>query len=84
MVLHAIAVAADVHDVAVVDEAVDERTGHHLVTEDLPPLLEALVRREHRARPFVAPAHQLKEEHRAGAADREIADLIDDEHARED
>ena len=40
---HPIAVAADVDDVAVVKEAVDEGGGHDVITEDLAPLLEALV-----------------------------------------
>jgi hypothetical protein len=31
---------------------------------------------------LVAPGHELKEQHRAGAADREIANLINDEHGR--
>ena len=84
MLAHAIAVAADVDDVAVMDEPVDERGGHDLVAEDLAPLLEALVAGEHGRRVFVAATHQLKEELRAGARDRQIADLVDDHEARRD
>ena len=69
---HAIAVAADRHEVAVVDEAIDERGGHDVIAKDVAPLLEALVGRQHRRRVLVAPRHELKEEHRAGAADGEI------------
>ena len=35
---HPVAVAADVDDVAVVQQPIDQRRGHHLVAEHLPPL----------------------------------------------
>ena len=41
MAAHPVSVAADVDDVAVVREAVDERRGHDLVAEHAAPLLEA-------------------------------------------
>jgi hypothetical protein len=63
---HAVAVAANVHDVAVMDEAIDQRGGHHLIAEDLAPLREALVRGEHGTRPLIASGHELKEQHGAG------------------
>ena len=56
VVAHAIAVAADVHDVAMMNETIDQRSGHHLVAEDLAPLRKTLVRGEDGARVFVAPA----------------------------
>ena len=43
MLPHAVAVAPDVDDVAVVEQPVDERGGHDLVAEEVPALLEALV-----------------------------------------
>ena len=43
-----------------------------------------LLLREHRRGVLVAPGHELKEEHGAGAADRQIADLVDDEERGED
>jgi hypothetical protein len=61
------------------DEAIDERGGHHVIAKDVAPLLEAFVGREHRGRMLLAACHELKEEHRARAGDREVADLIDDE-----
>jgi len=64
------------------DEAIDESRGHDVVAKDVAPLFEALIRREHRGRVLVPPCHQLKKEHRAGAPDREIADLIDDQQRR--
>src|SRR5690606_32298591 len=42
VVAHAVAVAPDAHDVAVVEQAVDQRGRHDLVAKDLAPLLEAL------------------------------------------
>ncbi len=54
------------------------RRGHHVIAEDLAPLLEALVPREHRRRcPFIVP-RQLEEQLDAGARDRQIADFIND------
>ena len=44
MLAHAVAAAADVDDMAVVQQAIDERSGHDLVAQDLPhsskPLLD--------------------------------------------
>ena len=79
---HAVAVAADRHDVAVVDEPIDQRRRHHVVAEDLAPLFKAFVGRQHRRGVLVAARHQLKEQHGAGPADREVADFIDDEQGR--
>ena len=45
VVPHPAAVAADVDDVTVMDEPVDQRRRHHLVAKDLAPVLEALVAR---------------------------------------
>ncbi len=41
MLAQAVAVPSDVDDVAVVDQKVDERRGHHLVAKDLAPLFKA-------------------------------------------
>lgn len=40
-----VAVAADIDDVAMMDEPIDQRRRHDLITEDLAPLFEALVAR---------------------------------------
>ena len=45
------------HDVAVVDQAVDERAGHDFIAEDLAPLVEALIGRQDRRRGFLAAQH---------------------------
>src|SRR5512134_1017975 len=45
---HPIAVAADVDQGAMMQDAVDERRRHHVIAEHLAPFLEALVRGQHR------------------------------------
>ena len=64
MLAHAVAVASDVDDVAVVDQPVDQRAGHDVIAEDLTPLVEALVAGEDGRGALVAAAHELEEEHR--------------------
>src|SRR5690554_2898340 len=44
---HPIAIATDIDEVAVVQDAVDERRRHDVVAEHLAPLLEALVGSQH-------------------------------------
>lgn len=78
VVPHSEAVAADVDNVAVVEQSVDQRRGHHFIAEDVAPFLKALVTGQHRRRMFVAAAHELKEVHGPGARDRQVADLVDD------
>ena len=50
---HPVAVAANGDDVAVVDEAIDQRRGHDVVAEDVTPVLEAFVRGENGRGGFV-------------------------------
>lgn len=47
MVPDAVAVAADVDDVAVMPEPVDQGDGHQLVAEDVAPCLGGLIARQH-------------------------------------
>ena len=77
-----VAVAPDVDDVAAVQDAVQKRCRHHLVSQDLAPFLEALVRGQHRRGPLVAPVHQLEEQNRSALADRKVADLIHHQERR--
>ena len=79
---HAVAVAADVDDVAAVQEPVEESGGHDLVTEDPAPLLEALVGGEHGRCVLVSAVDELEEERGSALGDREIADLVDDQQRR--
>ena len=59
-----------IDDVAMVQQPVDERRRHDLIAEHVAPLLEALVRGQHRRRPLVPGVDQLEEEHGAVLADR--------------
>ena len=59
MILHPVAVASDVDDMAVVHKAVDESRRHHLVAEHAAPVLETLVRRQHSRRLLVPGATGL-------------------------
>ena len=79
---HPVAIAADVDDVAMVQESVDERGGHDFVTQDFAPVLEALVRRQHCGCAFIAAVDQLKEQHRTLRVDGQVTDLIYDEERR--
>ncbi len=81
---HPVAVAPNVDDVAVVDEAIDQRAGHDVVPEDLPPLFEALAARKDGGGALVAAAHELEEEHRPGVADWQVPDLVHNEERGED
>ena len=73
---HPVAVAADIDDVTVVQESVDERRGHNFVAQDLAPLFEALIGCQHGGRVLVAPVDELEEEHGACLADLQIAVLV--------
>lgn len=58
--VHAIPVAADIDDVAVVEQPVDQSAGHDGIPEDRALRLEAFVDAEHRRRVLVAATHQLR------------------------
>ena len=60
------AIAANRHQVAVMDEPIDERGRHDVIAENVAPFFEAFVRREHGGGVLVATRHQLKEQHGAG------------------
>jgi len=51
---HAVAVAANRDEVTVMHEAIDQCRRHHVVAEDVTPLLETLVGRQRRRRVLVA------------------------------
>ena len=76
---HPVAVSPDVDDVAAMEQAVQERGGHHLVPEDPAPLLEALVRGQDRGSTLIAPVDELEEQDRAALGHRQVADLVDDQ-----
>ncbi len=76
---HPVAVATDVDDMTVVQQTIDEGSGHDLVAQDLSPVLEAFVGGEHSGGALIAPVDELEEEHRARGADGQVADLVDDQ-----
>lgn len=57
---HPVAVAANRHQVAVMDEPIDERGGHHVVAKDVAQFLEAFIGREPWPRVLLAARHELK------------------------
>lgn len=78
--LHPEAVTPEAHDVAAVDQAVDQGGCHDLIARPLAPLLKAVAAGEDSGGPVVASCHEL---HGAHAAPEQTADPIDDEGARE-
>jgi hypothetical protein len=59
---HPVAVAADRHDMAVVDEAVDESGGHDVVAEDLAPSPRSPVPCPRDARAGAEKSYRITEE----------------------
>src|SRR5213592_4012172 len=83
LVLQPVGIAADIDGDRVMEHAVEDRRGDHAVAEDVAPTAEALVAGQDHRPALVAAADELEEEIGAGAVDREIADLVDDEQARD-
>ena len=73
---HPVAAAADVDDMAVMQQPVDERSGHDLVAQNLAPLLEAFIGGQHSGCALIAPVDELEEEHGAGLTDRQSTDDV--------
>src|SRR5712691_3256666 len=76
-------VAPDVDRDRMVQHPVEDRRRDHRVAEDVTPAPKTLVACQDEGAPLVAPADELKEEIGAGPVDRQIADLVDDEQARD-
>jgi len=75
----AVAGAFDLHDDRIVQQAVEECGGDDGVAEDLAPFGKAAVGGEDHGAAFVARVDQLEEQVAGTGADREIADLVDDQ-----
>jgi hypothetical protein len=67
----------------VVDEPVDHRGGGHVVSEDLTPGAERLVRRDDHRCSFVAAGDEAEHEVRGFGIKRDVADLVDDDQRDE-
>ena len=72
---HPVAVAPDVDDVTVVQQAVNQRGPPSPRRRAPAPVIKALVGGRHRRSPFVTRVNQLKEENGAVLAHRQVADL---------
>ena len=71
----------DLHDDRVVQQAVEQRRGHHAVTEHVAPFTEAAIGRQDDRAALVAGVDELEEQIAAVGADGQVADLVDDEQA---
>jgi hypothetical protein len=69
----------NVDDDAVMQEAIENRGGDHLIAKNLPPVPKALVTGQEARAFFIPAADELKEEIGALPVDRDLADLVDDE-----
>jgi IS5 family transposase len=79
MTAQAVAGSFDLDDHGVVQEAVQERRGDDRIAEDLSPFGEAAVRGEDHGALLVAGVDELEEQVGATGADRQVADLVNDE-----
>ena len=65
-----------------VQEAVEDRCGEHLVAEDGPPLRHELVRRDDHRALLVPTCDELEEQVRAALLERQVPELVNDEELR--
>src|SRR5512145_2396584 len=77
-----IALPLDVDGSRVMEQPVEDRGGEDLVVEDLAPVDEALVAGDDEAGPFVASDEEAEEQARLLAGQRQVAELVQDQHAR--
>ena len=73
---------AGFHDVAVMDEAVEERGRHLGVAEHAGPFAESQVRRDDDRGPLVEPADQVEQQLTARLREREVTQLIHDQEVQ--
>src|SRR5438552_4548849 len=83
LVAQPVGVALQREDFGVVDEAVDHRHGDYLISEDLAPARERLVRGDDHAGALVAGGYQAEHEVGGFRVERYVAYLVDDEHRDE-
>lgn len=77
--LDAVGLAREVQEPAVVDDPVDDRGGHMIITEDGTPLGKRQVRRQDETALFIGVGDDLEQQSRALGIDRQIAEFIDDQ-----
>ena len=83
LVLQPVGVATDVDGDRMVQDPVEDGRGDHPVAKDVPPTAEALVAGQDHRPPLVATTDELEEEVGPGPVDGQVADLVDDEEARD-
>lgn len=77
MLAHPVAISSDVHQMAVMQHAIDEGCRHDLISEHLAPFLEPFVRGQHGGGGLVAAVHELEEQNGADVIDGQVSDLVD-------
>src|SRR5690606_12208896 len=78
----AIAIAADREDLAVMEQAIEDRGRHHGIAEDAAPLADRAIAGDEHAAALVAARDELEEEVRGFGLEWEIAELVDDQKLR--
>ena len=78
-VLEAEAVVSGFENVAAMGETVEQRRGHLRIAEDCRPFAEAQVRRDDDAGSLVELAQEMEEQGSAGGAERQVAELVEDD-----
>ncbi|MDB5076218.1 MAG: hypothetical protein JWO42_2397, partial [Chloroflexi bacterium] len=80
--LYAVALAGDADHIRVVQEAIENGAGEHVVADRLAPVAEALVAGQHAGPALVARVDQVEEELHLFGGEVGIADLIQDQELR--
>src|ERR1700722_6457296 len=78
-VFEAPAFVAGLDDLAVMGQSIEHGGGHFGVAEDLRPIGESEVRRDDDRGVFVELADEMEQQLRAGLAERQIAEFVDDD-----
>ena len=78
-VLEAPAFVAGLDDVAVVSEAVEQRSGHFGIVENARPFAECEICRDDHRRALVETADRVEQQLSADLGERQIAELIEDD-----
>jgi hypothetical protein len=79
MLAQPVAGALDLHDDGVVQQSVEQCSGHDRIAKNFAPLGKAAVGGENHGALLVAGVDQLEEQIAGAGTDAQIADLIDDE-----
>ncbi len=81
-VAHAAGLPAELDEPPVVDDPVDHRRGHLVISEHRAPPAELQVRGDDHRLPLVGVGEHLEEQPRAVGVQRQEAELVDDEQPR--